>query len=92
MICRPKQLLFNNSAVEADTQVDMKLKTRRIEITASRRSVAIIRDDATGTGESGSTSMLELKSWNTTVEPDSEEGRKLIIETIAMLEEIIESR
>jgi hypothetical protein len=70
----------------------MKLKTRRIEITASRHSVAMIRDDATAPGAQETTSLIELKSWDATVEPESDEGRKLIIETIGMLEEIIGPR
>lgn len=70
----------------------MKLKTRRIEITASRNSVAIIRHDATAVGAHETASLIELKSWDAKIEPDSDEGRKLIIETISMLEEIIGPR
>jgi hypothetical protein len=70
----------------------MKIKTRRIEIIASGHSVAIVDGDASASIRHEAASLMEIKSWDATVEPDSEEGRRLIIETIDMLEEIIGSR
>jgi hypothetical protein len=72
--------------------LDMKLKTRRIEITASRHKIAIGRGAAISSDGHEAASLIELRNWNTAVKPDSEEGRRLIREVISMLEEIIESR
>jgi hypothetical protein len=70
----------------------MKLKTRRIELTASRHKMAIGCGEPVSSDEHDVALLVELRNWNTTVNLDSDEGKRLILEVISMLEEIIGSR